>query len=153
MKKMNNKRGFTLAELLIVVAIIAVLVAVSIPIFNSQLEKSRESTDLANIRAAYAEGTAALIDGSYETDTNWGTFTAGTTTTMKAFYDTGTGKVTQTAPAVAGKGTKTVGNSANALKIGGYTYVPGDAYTTNNIIVTLDLTKMECTISWGTSLS
>ena len=29
--------------------------AVAIPIFNSQLEKSRESTDLANIRAAYAE--------------------------------------------------------------------------------------------------
>lgn len=51
----KRKNGFTLAELLIVVAIIAVLVAVAIPIFNSQLEKSRESTDLANIRAAYAE--------------------------------------------------------------------------------------------------
>ena len=52
---MKNKRGFTLAELLIVVAITAVLVAVSIPIFTSQLEKSREATDLANVRAAYAE--------------------------------------------------------------------------------------------------
>ena len=31
------------------------LVAVSIPIFTSQLEKAREATDLANIRAAYAE--------------------------------------------------------------------------------------------------
>ena len=49
MKKRNNKKGFTLAELLIVVAIIAVLVAIAIPIFTSQLEKSRESTDLANI--------------------------------------------------------------------------------------------------------
>lgn len=37
MKK--NKQGFTLAELLIVVAIIAVLVAISIPIFSSQLKK------------------------------------------------------------------------------------------------------------------
>ena len=35
----KNKKGFTLAELLIVVAIIAVLVAISIPIFTSQLEK------------------------------------------------------------------------------------------------------------------
>lgn len=52
---MRKKKGFTLAELLIVVAIIAVLVAISIPIFTSQLEKSRESTDLANVRAAYAE--------------------------------------------------------------------------------------------------
>lgn len=51
----ENKKGFTLAELLIVVAIIAVLVAISIPIFTSQLEKSREAVDAANIRAAYAE--------------------------------------------------------------------------------------------------
>ena len=32
---MRNKKGFTLSELLIVVAIIGVLVAVSVPIFNS----------------------------------------------------------------------------------------------------------------------
>ena len=50
-----NRKGFTLAELLIVVAIIAVLVAVAIPIFGSQLEKSREAADLANVRAAYAK--------------------------------------------------------------------------------------------------
>ena len=59
---MKNKRGFTLAELLIVVAITAVLVAVSIPIFTSQLEKSREATDLANVRAAYAEIMAEAIE-------------------------------------------------------------------------------------------
>ena len=52
--KKNNK-GFTLAELLIVVAIIAVLVAIAIPIFTSQLEKAREATDIANIRDYYAE--------------------------------------------------------------------------------------------------
>ena len=39
----NNKKGFTMAELLIVVAIIAVLVAIAIPIINSKLEKSREA--------------------------------------------------------------------------------------------------------------
>lgn len=53
--KKTNKKGFTLAELLVVVAIIAVLVAIAIPIFTSQLEKSREAVDAANIRAAYAE--------------------------------------------------------------------------------------------------
>ena len=57
----NNKKGFTLAELLIVVAIIGVLVAISIPIFTAQLEKSREATDLANIRSAYAEVMAAAL--------------------------------------------------------------------------------------------
>ena len=53
MKK--SRKGFTLAELLIVVAIIAVLVAVAIPVFGSQLEKSREAAGLANVRAAYAK--------------------------------------------------------------------------------------------------
>ena len=59
--KKNNK-GFTLAELLIVVAIIAVLVAVSIPTFNNQLEKSRQSTDLANLRDAYAAAKIAELN-------------------------------------------------------------------------------------------
>lgn len=58
----RNKKGFTLAELLIVVAIIAVLVAIAIPVFTSQLEKSRESTDAANIRSAYAEMLVKVID-------------------------------------------------------------------------------------------
>lgn len=61
MRKIKENKGFTLAELLIVVAVIAVLVAISIPIFTSQLEKSREATDLANVRAAYAHVMAAAI--------------------------------------------------------------------------------------------
>ena len=63
MKKMN-KKGFTLAELLIVVAIIAVLVAIAIPVFTTQLEKSRQATDLANIRSSYAEAVAGYLGGT-----------------------------------------------------------------------------------------
>ena len=62
MKKRNNK-GFTLAELLIVVAIIAVLVAIAIPVFTSQLEKSRIATDEANARSAYGEAVAKYLSG------------------------------------------------------------------------------------------
>ena len=60
----KNEKGFTLAELLIVVAIIGVLVAISIPIFTSQLEKSREAVDLANVRSAYAEVVANYLTDS-----------------------------------------------------------------------------------------
>ena len=65
--KKNNK-GFTLAELLIVVAIIAVLVAIAIPVFTAQLEKSREATDLANIRSAYAELMSEYLTWDGKTD-------------------------------------------------------------------------------------
>ena len=57
--KKNNNKGFTLAELLIVVAIIAVLVAIAIPVFTTQLERAREATDISNIRSLYAEVVAA----------------------------------------------------------------------------------------------
>ena len=59
--KNNNKKGFTLAELLIVVAIIAVLVAIAIPVFTSQLEKSRDAVTVANLRAAYAEAAVEVL--------------------------------------------------------------------------------------------
>ena len=52
-------------EVLIVVAIIAVLVAIAIPVMNSQLEKSREAVDAANIRSAYAEVSVAYLTGDF----------------------------------------------------------------------------------------
>lgn len=68
MKKMNNRKGFTLAELLIVVAIIAVLVAIAIPVFTTQLEKAREATDMANIRNAYAAAISDYLAGNDSID-------------------------------------------------------------------------------------
>ena len=57
-------------EMLIVIAIIAVLIAVAIPVFASQLEKAREATDLANVRSAYAQvSTEALLGDSEATVT------------------------------------------------------------------------------------
>lgn len=57
----GNKKGFTLAELLVVVAIVGILVAISIPVFTSQLAKARKATNEANLRAAKAAAVAYYL--------------------------------------------------------------------------------------------
>ncbi|MBQ7603328.1 MAG: hypothetical protein IJU75_00085 [Clostridia bacterium] len=59
----------------------AVLVAIAIPIFTAQLEKSRESTDVANIRDYYAEISVGLLDGSLNSTSTTTTVTGGKTAT------------------------------------------------------------------------
>lgn len=60
-KVRGNKKGFTLAELLVVVAIVGILVAISIPVFTAQLGKARRATNNANLRAAKAAAVAEYL--------------------------------------------------------------------------------------------
>lgn len=53
MRSRRTKKGFTLAELLIVIAIIAVLVAVAVPVFAGRLDRAKEATCKANRRSLY----------------------------------------------------------------------------------------------------
>lgn len=62
----QRRAGFTLMELLIVVAIIAVLVAVGIPIFASQLDRAREAACAANRRSLKAVVVASYLSGAYD---------------------------------------------------------------------------------------
>lgn len=64
MKKIKNTKGFTLMEMLIVVAIIAILIAIAIPTFNSSLNKAKVATDEANIRSGYASVMAEILASS-----------------------------------------------------------------------------------------
>ena len=73
----------------------AVLVAIAIPVFTSQLEKSRDATTVSNLRAAYAEAQAAYLTGS----------SGGNATVTK---DTTSGAITSVAVSgVAAKGVQT----------------------------------------------
>lgn len=58
-------------EMLIVIAIVvAVLISVAVPVPSSQLERSREAVDLANVRSAYAQvSTEALLGNTHVTVT------------------------------------------------------------------------------------
>lgn len=64
-KKLKNKKGFTLMEMLIVIAIIVILLAIAIPSFNNSLNKAKTAADEANVRSYYAE---VMVKNMTETD-------------------------------------------------------------------------------------
>ena len=60
----KNKKGFTIIELVIVIAVIAILAAVLIPTFTTVVNKSHESNALSRAKAAYTEILASNAGGS-----------------------------------------------------------------------------------------
>ena len=115
MRKMKSKKGFTLIEMLIVVGIIGILVAVSIPMVNSSLEKARVATDLANERSAKSAALVIYMTGdikSSEAGAVAGEASAekivlnGKPTAAsgyKCYYDANKGIITTTIPTGYGK--------------------------------------------------
>ncbi|MBO7401128.1 MAG: prepilin-type N-terminal cleavage/methylation domain-containing protein, partial [Clostridia bacterium] len=53
--KKTNKKGFTLVELVIVIAVIAILAAVLIPVFSNLIKDAKDSAALQNARNTFEQ--------------------------------------------------------------------------------------------------
>ena len=67
---MNKKKGFTLVELIIVIAIMAILAAVAIPSFSSIKESANAKADLSNAKTIATAVNALLAEGEVEITKN-----------------------------------------------------------------------------------
>lgn len=63
-QKMKKSKGFTLIEMLVVIAIIAVLVAIIIPVVGNSTVKASAAANAANLRALKAEAVTAMLTGT-----------------------------------------------------------------------------------------
>lgn len=61
---MRLNKGFTLIEMLVVIAIIAVLISIIIPTVSSATDKAEAATDAANLRAILGQLNAELAVGA-----------------------------------------------------------------------------------------
>ena len=113
-----NKKGFTLIEMLVVIAIIAVLVSIVIPVVSSATDKAGAATNAANLRAVYAELQTDMLSAGANTE---GYVTASVDATSgKLTYALATGE--NAPPASAKVGTEVAKNLPMVLTDGVLTY-------------------------------
>lgn len=129
-KKLKNKKGFTLIEMLVVIAIIAILVAISIPMVSGALEKAREAADDANLQAAKAVAMVCAMDGKISNGT---TITADGST--KYYYDVANG---------------TIVNSTTGLTDQSKGQSSANTNPTKYIVITFATTTRDPSVGWNT---
>lgn len=82
MKKLNNK-GFSLVELIIVIAIMVILVAVLSPVFSKYVERGRKSTDIQSASEIATAVQTAMVDPFNNVTVGSGKFDASYISTNK----------------------------------------------------------------------
>ncbi len=147
----SNRKGFTMAELLIVVAIIAVLIAIAIPIINKQLEKSREAYDIATMRQAASAAIelyyAGVTDSASASKAGLKWWTGGDKDSYNAAgaYDPGSGRfyptreelTKKTSVKAYGKGTALDGGTTFIMGNPKGAYAPKEDYTKAVVMVSI----------------
>ena len=63
MKKGLDKKGFTLIEMLVVIAIVAILVAIIVPTVAASMKKANAAADAANLRSVLGEANVIIFNG------------------------------------------------------------------------------------------
>ena len=114
-----NEKGFSLAELLIVVAVVAVLAVIAVPVFASSLESGREAADIANMRSAKAAAEDMYFSGR-DLDGN-----ALSSAGFTCYFDASSGMLTGERPEGYGRGTAASGSCEDFCLISD----PDDYYT------------------------
>lgn len=66
MKNIFNAKGFTLMELMIVVAIIAILASISLPLISGAIDKARDAAEIADVRSVAASIAVFVSDSEPE---------------------------------------------------------------------------------------
>ena len=126
--KNTKKKGFTIVELVIVIAVIGILSAILIPTFSGLVQKAQDAALQENLRNAYVEYTSVAATGDYKGQDEVYFVVDG----VVYEYDSATGEYDKVEGA-------TVSEGADAVTHEGYTY------TQVKVSVTEDSTTSEVT--------
>lgn len=142
LKKRKNNKGFSLVELIVVVAIMGVIIGILVPTLIGNVEKSRLATDKKNLDELRNAITIALTDEKYMDATGTITFTDATTITTTAITAANTGLAAADATAFVAEVDSNLGTSSFDLS----SRLKGDATIAIEIasgVVTVEVTGGE----------
>ena len=82
MKKMKNRKGFTLVELIVVIAILAILAGIAIPVYSNYIDKARQASDMQVLDSVRTAATFAAVEKNPDAKVTEIEFTAKNTFTV-----------------------------------------------------------------------